>query len=142
MPTSPLKTPAGYVPQMAISFANTNGDADLVSMANPVPTQEQPFVAAQPLSGAISASGQVGPFQPRAGRAIILTLSGTWSGTVKLLRSIDGGTTKLPVTASGLPYGSYTGNVCEPVWEESEAAALLYLDAALTSGTLTYRIGQ
>ena len=142
MPTSPLKTPAGYVPQMAISFANTNGDADLVSMANPVPTQEQPFVAAAPLSGAISVSGQVGPFQPRAGRAIILTLSGTWSGTVKLLRSIDGGTTRLPVTASGLPYGNYTGNVCEPVWEESEAAALLYLDAALTSGTLTYRMGQ
>ncbi len=142
MPTSPLKTPAGYVPQMAISFANPNGDADLVSAINPIPTLEQPFAAAAPLTGANSVSGQVGPFQPRAGRAIMVTLTGTWSGTVKLLRSVDGGTTKLPVSAGGLPYGVYTGNICEPVWEESEAAALLYLDIVLTSGAVTYRMGQ
>ena len=142
MPTSPLKTPAGYVPQMAISFANPNGDADLVSAANPVPTQDQPFIAAAPLVGTAITSTQAGPFQPRAGRAIVLSLAGIWSGTVKILRSVDGGTTRLPVTAGGLPYGSYTGNVCEPVWEESEAAALLYLDVALTSGSVTYRMGQ
>lgn len=142
MPTSPLKTPAGYVPQMAISFANSIGDADLVSITNPIPIQEQPFVAAPALSGTASASGQIGPFQPRAGRAIVLTLSGNWAGTVKLLRSVNGGTTKLPVTALGLPYGVFTGNVCEPIWEESESAALLYLDVTLTSGTLSYRMGQ
>lgn len=142
MPTSPLKTPAGYVPQMAVAFANVSGDADLVSMANPIPTQEQPFVAAAPLTGTLAASGQVGPFQPRAGRAIVLTLAGTWAGTVKLLRSVDGGTTRLPVTAIGLPYGQFTANVCEPVWEESEGAATLYLDATLSSGTLSYRLGQ
>jgi hypothetical protein len=142
MPTSPLKTPAGYVPQMAIAFANANGDADLVSAVNPIPTQEQPFVAATPLSGSASASGQFGPFAARAGRAIVLTLSGTWTGTAKLLRSVDGGTTKLPLTAAGLPYGVYTGNVCEPVWEESEAAAVFYLDVTLSAGTLAYRMGQ
>ncbi len=142
MPTSPLKTPAGYVPQMAVAFANVNGDADLVSSANPLPIQEQPFSAAPALTGTAASSGQSAPFQPRSGRAVVLTLSGTWAGTVKLLRSVDGGTTKLPVTAGGQPYASYTANVCEPVWEESEAAALLYLDFTLTSGSVSYRMGQ
>ena len=142
MPTSPLKTPAGYVPQMAIAFANTNGEADIVSATNPIPTQEQPFAAAPALTGTINASGQIGPFSPRPGRAIVLTLAGAWTGTVKLLRSVDGGTTKLPLTASGLTYGIFAGNACEPVWEESEAAATLYLDVTLLSGTLSYRMGQ
>ena len=142
MPTSPLKTPAGYVPQMAIAFANAAGDAEMVSAANPIPIQDQPFVAPAPIAGTTSASSQQGPFQPRAGRAIVLSLSGTWAGTVRILRSTDGGTTRLPLTAVGLPYGVYTGNVCEPVWEESEAAALLYLDIVLSSGSVSYRMGQ
>ena len=142
MPTSPLKTPAGYVPQMAVAFANAAGEADIVSAANPIPIQEQPFSAAPALTGTLSTSGQAGPWQPRAGRAVVLTLTGTWTGTVKLLRSIDGGTTKIPLTANGSAYGVFAGNVCEPVWEESEAAAVLYLDATLTSGTLAYRMGQ
>jgi hypothetical protein len=142
MPTSPLKTPAGYVPQMAVAFANPSGEAEIVSAANPIPIQEQPFVAAPALAGTLSASGAAGPFSPRAGRAVMLTLSGTWAGTVKLLRSVDGGTTRLPVTAAGQIYGTFTGNICEPVWEESEAAALLYLDVILSSGSLSYRMGQ
>lgn len=142
MPTSPLKTPAGYVPQMAISFANSAGDADIVSAINPIPTQEQPFVAPAALAGSLTSSSLVGPFQPRAGRAVVLALSGTWTGSARLVRSTDGGTSRLPLTAAGLPYGLYTANVCEPVWEESEAAALLYLDVTLSSGTLTYRLGQ
>ena len=72
----------------------------------------------------------------------MLTLAGPWTGTVKLLRSVEGGTTKLPLTAASLPYASYTGNVCEPVWEESEAAAVFFLDVTLNSGTLNYRMGQ
>lgn len=142
MPSSPLKTPAGYVPQMAVAFANAAGDADIVSAANPIPVQEQPFAAAAPLTGTLATSGTVGPFQPRPGRAVVLTLSGTWAGTARLLRSVDGGSTKLPVTANGLAYGVFTANACEPVWEESESAALLYLDVALTSGSLAYRMGQ
>ena len=142
MPTSPLKTPAGYVPQMAVAFANATGEAEIVSANNPVPVLEQPFAASPALTGSANASAVVGPFQPRAGRAIVLSLSGTWTGTARLLRSTDGGATKLPVTAAGLPYGVFTANVCEPVWEESEAAALLYLDLTLGSGTLSYRMGQ
>lgn len=142
MPITPLKTPAGYVPQMAVAFANANGDAEPVSATNPLPFQEQPFAAAAALTGTLAASGVVGPFPPRAGRAVMLTLSGTWAGSVKVLRSLDGGATKVGLTAAGQPWAAYTGNVCEPVWEESEAAATLYLDVTLTSGTLTYRLGQ
>jgi hypothetical protein len=127
---------------MAISFANAAGDADLVSATNPIPTQEQPFAASPALTGNLASSSIIGPFQPRTGRAVVLALSGTWTGTVKLVRSTDGGATKLPLTAGGLAYGSYTANVCEPVWEESEAAALLYLDVTLTAGSVTYRMGQ
>jgi len=127
---------------MAISFANQSGDADIVGAANPVPTTEQPFTAPAALAGVSAASALIGPFAPRAGRAVVLALSGVWTGTVKLVRSTDGGVTRVSLTAAGLPYGIYTSNVCEPVWEESEASALLYLDVALTAGSLTYRMGQ
>jgi len=72
----------------------------------------------------------------------VLTLSGTWTGQVQLLRSVDGGATRLPVTAAGQAYGAYSQNVCEPIWEESEAAATLYLGITVTSGTVNYRVGQ
>jgi hypothetical protein len=61
---------------------------------------------------------------------------------VRLLRSTDGGATKLPVTVAGDTWAQFTANCCEPVWDESEASARLYLDIALTSGTITYRIAQ
>lgn len=142
MAISPLKTPAGYVPQMAIAFANSGGDAEPVSATNPLPHQELPFVAAPALTGATTTSGVVGPFAPRAGRAVMLALSGTWTGSVKILRSVDGGATKVGLTAAGSAWGIFTANVCEPVWDESEAAATLYLDIALTSGAVSYRLGQ
>lgn len=72
----------------------------------------------------------------------MLALSGTWTGTVKLLRSTDGGATKLPLTAAGLAWGVFNANCCEPVWEEAIVGAALYLDATLSSGTLTYRVAQ
>lgn len=74
MPTSPLKTPAGYVPQMAIAIANPSGDADLVSAANPMPIQMQPALAAPPLTGTLASSALIGPFSPRAGRPVFLVL--------------------------------------------------------------------
>ncbi|MFC3175195.1 hypothetical protein ACFOD9_13120 [Novosphingobium bradum] len=142
MPITPLKTPAGYVPQMAVAFANANGDAEPVSATNPLPFQDTPFMAAAALAGTLSATGIVGPFAPRAGRAVMLALSGTWTGSVKVVRSVDGGATKTGLTAGGAPWAVFTANVCEPVWDESEAAATLYLDVTLTSGSLTYRMGQ
>jgi hypothetical protein len=73
---------------------------------------------------------------------VVLSLSGIWEGTVQLMRSTDLGVTLHPVTAGGLAWGRYTANACEPVLEEQEAGAQLYLDIALTSGAVSYRIAQ
>jgi len=142
MPITPLKTPAGYVPQMAIAFANASGDAEPVSAANPLPYQEIPFTAAAALTGTTTTSGLTTAFSPKPGRAVVLLLAGSWTGSVKMVRSLDGGATKFGLTAAGNPWAVFTSNVCEPVWDESEAAATLYLDITLTSGSLTYRMGQ
>lgn len=142
MPSIPLVSPAGYAPKFAIAFGNSTGGADTVQPDNPLPVTFTPATAPAALTGSTSVSTTVGPFAPAAGRPVFLVLSGSWTGQAQLLRSIDGGVTKLPVTAGGLAYGTYTQNVCEPVWEEAEAAATLYLGVTLTSGNLTYRMGQ
>ena len=142
MTAAPLQPPARYVAPFAVSFANANGDSDVVSSFNPLPVSSTPSTPPTPLAGTASASGIVGPFLAVLGRPVMLALSGTWAGQARLLRSTDGGTTKLPLTALGAAYGSYTANLCEPVWEEGEAGAQLYLDTTITSGSLSYRMGQ
>ena len=79
---------------------------------------------------------------PRLGRPIWLALSGTWTGSVALKRSTDGGATKLPLTAGGSAWGVFTGNACEQVIEESEAGAAYYLAVTVVSGTVAYRVSQ
>jgi hypothetical protein len=98
--------------------------------------------APAPLTGSTSAALTAGPFTPVADKPLVLTLTGTWTGTVKLLRSVNNGTTKLPLTLAGAPWAVYTANACEPVWEEAEAVAVFYLQFAPTSGTITYRLAQ
>ena len=72
----------------------------------------------------------------------MLSLSGTWAGTIKLIRSTDGGATKLPLTINGTAWAQFTTNCCEAVWDESDAIARFYLDITLTSGTDAYRLAQ
>lgn len=141
MPNNPIQSPAGYVPSRGIAFADVDGTALMVSTLTPLPVNTSP-AAVTPLSGSATVTGVVGPFQPAAGRAIILSLSGAWVGTVKLVRSTDGGTTKLPLTINGAAWAQFTTNCCEAVWEEGDPAARLYLDITLTSGTLAYRLAQ
>ena len=96
-----------------------------------------------PLTGTAAASVTTGAFTPELGRPIWVTLSGSWAGSVQLLRSTDGGTTKLPLTyPDGSPRGSWTAAVNAPVSEESCAGATYYLAFARTSGTLTYEVRQ
>ncbi|MBW8784654.1 MAG: hypothetical protein JF593_08445 [Novosphingobium sp.] len=141
MPASAIQNPAGYVPEHAVAFSDVDGTAVTVSAAMPLPVSLSQAANAA-LSGTAATSGLVGPFQPVLGRPVVLALSGTWSGTVKVSRSTDGGATKLPLTVAGTVWGQYTGNCCEAVWDESEAAARLYLDIALSSGSVTYRLAQ
>ncbi|MEE2917229.1 MAG: hypothetical protein VYB32_09185 [Pseudomonadota bacterium] len=96
----------------------------------------------QPLAGAAAASTSAGPFVPQLSRAIWLTLTGVWAGTVRVLRSTDGGATKVPLTLAGQPWATFTANAAEAIAEETVASATYYLDIALTSGAVTYRLEQ
>jgi hypothetical protein len=63
-----------------------------------------------------------------------LSLWGTWTATVVLQRSFDGGTTWLDVE-------TYTANT-EDYGDEPEDNAKYRLNVTYTSGTINYRIGQ
>lgn len=140
MPT-PIQNPAPFVPSRAVSFADTDGSSQLVSLVRPLPVTML-HAAPAAVAGTTSTSGQIGPFQPAIGRPILLTLSGTWTGLVRVLRSVDGGATLSALTVGGAAWGEFGGNCCEAVWEEYEDAARLYLDVTVASGTLNYRIAQ
>lgn len=143
MPTPiPVSAPAAYAPVSAIGFADPDSILSPVSAEKPLPVSTVTAPSPAALTGSTAASVVIGPFTPSSSKAIVLALSGTWTGTVKLLRSTDGGATKLPLTAAGQAWGVYSANCCEPVWEEAIAGAALYLDVTLGSGTLTYRVAQ
>ena len=61
---------------------------------------------------------------------------------VRLLRSADDGATTHPLTVGGTAWGAFSANACEPVWEESEDGAALYLELTPTSGAIAYRLSQ
>lgn len=138
----PVAAPATYAPLSAIGFADANSALALVSADRPLPVSTATIPAPSPLAATTSVSATAGPFAPSSDRPVILALSGTWSGTITVLRSSDGGVTRHPLTAGGHPWGIFTTNCCEPVWQESASDAALYLDIALTSGSLTYRLAQ
>ena len=105
-----------------------------------------------PVIATINTTGTsiVGPFSPQLSRAIRLTLNATVSasGSVQVLRSIDGGTTKLAITRDGGSAGSYTLSAVsgvianEPLPPETEAAATYYLSVTLTAGSVAVRMSQ
>ena len=107
----PLQTPAGFAPAFALGLDDGTGHLALVSDARPLPvmslsaSNSGPAAAPQPLAGETSVSVRVGPFAPAPGRTIVLTLSGEWEGTVRLLRSVDNGVTCHPLTLAGAPWG-------------------------------------
>ncbi len=62
---------------------------------------------------------------------------------MQLLRSIDGGVTRLPLTyADGSAKAAWTGNVLAPVADETVAAATYWLAIAPASGSVAYRLAQ
>ena len=138
-----VEVPAGFVPQYAVAFGAVDAPAVSVHEGNPLPVRAVRKPASSgPLTGALVSSGLVGPFVPELERPIWLTLAGDWTGTAELLRSADGGATMLPLTAGGVRWGRFIANANEAVADESEAGATYYLSAALTGGTLTYRVAQ
>jgi hypothetical protein len=140
--TIPISIPAGYAPAVAAHFAAPDGGATAVSATQPLPVVASRPAAAPALAGTASTSAVVGPFAPVANAPVYLALSGQWSGTVRVTRSTDGGATRLPLSAGGTDWARFVANACEPIWEEGEPAARLYLDITVISGAVTYRLGQ
>lgn len=140
MPT-PIQNPSGYAVTRAVAFADVDGSMLQVAAATPLPVTLG-SVATSALAGTSATSTVAGPYLPALDRPIMLLLTGTWSGTVTVTRSVDGGTTRQPLTVNGAPWGQFTANCCEAVWDEAETGAQLYLDISLSSGSLTYRLAQ
>ena len=138
----PVEAPGGFAPVFAIGTTDASGMLALVGDDVPLATIARPPQVPPPLEGAASAPVSVGPFVPAALVPVFLTLSGEWTGTVRLLRSVDGGTTKHPLTAGGSSWGAFSANACEPVWVESEVDAALYLELTPALGTIAYRLAQ
>ena len=147
MPEIPISYPARYAPGVALNFADDSGAAVQVSASAPLPVTVAASSAGTsapppPLAGTTATALTAGPFAAVVEKPLLLTLSGTWTGTVTLLRSIDGGASKLSLTLAGSPWARFSANACEPVWEESEAGAVFYLDLAPASGAIAYRLAQ
>ncbi|OCC23880.1 hypothetical protein MB02_08640 [Croceicoccus estronivorus] len=142
----PIATPAGYAPAFALGFADNTGELSLVAQSAPLPVQimndSGNAPASEPVAGDANGPETVGPFNPRPGAPVMLTLSGDWEGSVQLLRSVLDHAPPQPTTLAGEPWAHFTGNACEPVWIESETGARLHLAITVTSGTLSYRIAQ
>lgn len=143
MTALPTAAPARFVPLAAVAFSDEQQNGQVVNADNPLPVTHSFAVSETiPLAGSTSTSLLTAGFAPELGRPIWLTLSGTWSGTVTVKRSTDGGATRQPLTLAGDPWGVFTANANEPVALETEAGASYSLDIALVSGTLAYRVSQ
>lgn len=138
----PIDFPAGYATAVALGFASDSGKLSLVEATRPLPVSLAQGAVPPALSGNASGSVEVGPYIPAPGHAVMLQLTGQWQGDVTLLRSTDGGATRVPVTAGGEAWGVFTANACEAIWIEHESAAGLYLAFELAQGSANYRVSQ
>lgn len=141
-PQTPIQLPAGFAPAFALGYSDENGDFVLAKASAPFPVTTGDRARPAPLEGSASASTLAGPFTPVSGISVMLELTGTWTGSVQLQRSSNNGATLQDVTLAGSQWDNYAANVCEPVWDESEPGAELYLAITIDSGTLNYRVSQ
>jgi hypothetical protein len=135
--------PAGFVPEAAIALTDRDGIAVPIGPDRPLPVTIAPVSAAgDPLAGTAAADALAGPFAPELARAIWVTLTGDWSGTVTVQRSTGDVAARRPLTAGGVQIARFRGNAQEPIAEETVAGATYWLEIAITSGTLSYRVQQ
>lgn len=94
------------------------------------------------VSGAFTGTGQSAAISPIPEQGFNVSLWGTFVASVRLERSLDNGTTWLPITAGGSAMFTWTSPASEEN-EEPESGALYRLNCtAYTSGTVNYRISQ
>jgi hypothetical protein len=70
-----------------------------------------------------------------------VSVSGTFVATWQILRSIDGGSTFVPVSALGVPY-NFTGTMSETFTEPQTDVRYQIAITSYTSGTLNYSMCQ
>jgi len=140
-PAPSISVPAGFAPAYAVGYSGADGQLALVSGAEPLPVATA-GAAPAPLVGQATVSGIVGPFAATAGRVVLVTLEGEWDGAVRLLRSIDGGVTLIPLRVAGSAWGEFFASGCEQAWSETEDGVSFYLDITLVSGSVGYRVSQ
>lgn len=139
-----VEAPAGYLTGHAMAFVDASGRGELVSATEPLPvTMASGAATSTPLAGSAVASATLGPFVSQLARPIWVTLSGVWAGNVQLLRSTDGGATKLALTyPDGSARASWTAAVNAPVAEDACAGVSYWLQFTRASGTLVYEVRQ
>lgn len=102
-----------------------------------------PSATSDPLTGSANASGATGALVPTVGYNLYLTLTGTWSGTVRVQKTVDNGINWTTVTAGGgAQIGVFTQNCDESVLKVTDPKARYRLQFTMTSGTVVYRLGQ
>lgn len=88
------------------------------------------------VSGVINSVGNTaGPLTLDAGEKMIVSLSGTWTGTILLERSYDQGST-------WLPYIQYTVNATQEISNLEDNVRYRFRASAWTSGSATARLTQ
>jgi len=95
------------------------------------------------VSGSFTATGQSSSFTPPAALSgkFNVSISGTFSATVKLERSFDAGSTWIVCSKPDLSDAAFTAGASFTV-EEPEPGVRYRLNCtAYSSGTATYRIG-
>ena len=137
-----IQTPGGYAPAFAMGMDDETGHLSLVARGRPLPVEQQLPQAPEPLAGEARGDFVAGPFTPAPLSPVYCTLAGDWQGSVRILRSVDEGATFHYLTLAGSAWGTYAGNICEPVWQESEAGASLWLQCKITGGDLNFRLAQ
>lgn len=143
MANPPISVPAGFAPAFALGYSDAQSNLTMVTASAPLPVSVgsgAPVPA--PLTGQTATAALVGPFNAIADRPVVVALSGTWTGTVQVLRSTDGGVTKLPLRIGGSTWGTYRESGVEQAWIDKESGASFYLDIAPASGTVAYRVSQ
>lgn len=147
MPSKPtIHFPTNYVAPSALGFADRNGTLALVSGSDPLPvrvmTAAEAIVVPAALAGETAKTTVVGPFKPASGTPIHLQLSGSWTGSVTVERSMAGGKSRQALTIGGTSWAVFSGNVNEPIWQENEAGVEFWLNIQVRSGTVSYRLSQ
>ena len=97
------------------------------------------------VSGSFTATGRSDAFKtPNAlpNWKADLTVTGTFSGSVQLERSMDGGTTWAPIFILGTQYYVYTAPAAETFGAESVQGIYSLNCTSYVSGTITYWINQ